>query len=76
MIVADANVVIAASNPSGVHHTEATSLVLEHGQHGIVRHFLALAEMLVGPARAGARVQARHRLDLAGSASPAPAQPS
>jgi len=76
VIVADANVVIAASNPSDVHHAEATSLVLEHGQHGIVRHSLALAEMLVGPARAGARVQARHRLDVAGFGLSAPAQPS
>ncbi|SDG01084.1 Predicted nucleic acid-binding protein, contains PIN domain [Cellulosimicrobium cellulans] len=76
MIVADANVVIAASNPSDAHHAEATSLVLEHGQHGIVLHSLTLAEVLVGPARAGARVQARHRLEAAGFGLSAQGEPT
>lgn len=66
MIVADANIVIAASNPSDVHHAEATAIVLEHGPDGIVLHSLTLAEVLVGPARAGAHVRARHQLEAAG----------
>lgn len=66
MIVADANVVIAASNPADVHHAEATAIVLEHGPDGIALHSLTLAEVLVGPARAGAHVRAHHRLEAAG----------
>lgn len=47
MIVADANIVIAASNPSDVHHVQATAIVLEHGPDGIALHSLTLAEVLV-----------------------------
>src|SRR5690606_5977260 len=58
VIVGNATVVIAASNPSDVHHAEATAIVLEHGPDGIVLHFLTLAAVLVRPARAGAHARA------------------
>jgi predicted nucleic acid-binding protein len=66
VIVADANVVIAASSPGHVHHRDATRIVLDHGLDGIVLHSLTMAEVLVGPARTGAHVQARERLAAAG----------
>jgi len=66
VIVADANVVIAASSPDHVHHRQAVRLVTDHGQDGIVLHSLTLAEVLVGPARAGAQAAARSVLDAAG----------
>lgn len=66
MIVADANVVIAASSPTHAHYDAATKIVLEHGRAGIVLHSLTLAEVLVGPARAGQEVKARQRLADAG----------
>ncbi|MCB7135381.1 type II toxin-antitoxin system VapC family toxin [Cellulosimicrobium marinum] len=66
VIVADANVVIAASNPSDVHHAGAVAVVLEHGRDGIVLHSLTMAEVLVAPARTGAHEQVRARLGAAG----------
>ena len=66
MIVADANVVIAASTPGHVHHRAAVAIVLEHGRDGMALHSLTLAEVLVGPARAGAQVEARQVLSEAG----------
>ncbi len=68
MIVADANVVIAASTPGHVHHDVATAIVLAHGRDGIMLHSLTLAEVLVGPARADSQVQARRTLAEAGFA--------
>ncbi|MBE1874795.1 type II toxin-antitoxin system VapC family toxin [Myceligenerans pegani] len=66
MIVADANIVIAASRPEHVHHGEATRIVVEHGRDGIVLHSLTMAEVLVGPAKSGAQVEARQKLQEAG----------
>lgn len=66
MLVADANVVIAASNPAHVHHAEAIAIVLDRGRDGIVLHSLTMAEVLVGPARAGAQAVARQLLEAAG----------
>lgn len=66
MLVADANIVIAASNPAHVHHAEATAIVLDHGRDGIVLHSLTMAEVLVGPARGGDQAVARQQLEAAG----------
>jgi predicted nucleic acid-binding protein len=71
VIVADANVVIAATTPGHVHHAAARRIVVEHGRAGIALHSLTLAEVLVGPARAGAEAQARRTLAAAGF-EPAP----
>ncbi|OLT53978.1 type II toxin-antitoxin system VapC family toxin [Cellulosimicrobium sp. CUA-896] len=68
MIVADANVVIAVSKPGHVHHHDATRIVRDHGVDGIVLHSLTMAEVLVGPAKAGAHAQARRLLAAAGFA--------
>ncbi len=71
MIVADANVVIAAANPGHAHHAAARDVVRTHGRDRIVLHSLTLAEVLVGPARTGGQVEARARLERAGfSVSP------
>lgn len=53
VIVADANVLIAAANPADAHHQRARAILLEHGGTGVVLHSLTMAEVLVGPARAG-----------------------
>lgn len=66
MIVADANVLIAASTPGHVHHERARSILLEHGTAGIVLHSLTMAEVLVGPARAGQQEAARAAFEAAG----------
>lgn len=66
MIVADANVVIAASTPGHSHHASAQEILREHGPRGIVLPTLTMAEVLVGSARAGAEDRARHLLSKAG----------
>ncbi|MGC5165497.1 type II toxin-antitoxin system VapC family toxin [Luteimicrobium sp. DT211] len=66
MIVVDANVVIAASTPAHPHHDAAQRIASEHGGDGMVLHPLTMAEVLVGPARVGAEVAARHVLEAAG----------
>ncbi|MFC8732656.1 type II toxin-antitoxin system VapC family toxin [Luteimicrobium sp. NPDC057192] len=66
MIVVDANVVIAASAPTHPHHAAAQRIVAEHGGDGMVLHPLTMAEVLVGPARAGVEVRARRLLEEAG----------
>ncbi|GED11835.1 hypothetical protein CCE02nite_38340 [Cellulosimicrobium cellulans] len=76
MIVGDANIVIAASNPWDVHHAEVTAIVLEHGPDRIVVHSLTLAEVRVGPAGAGAYVRARHLLEAAGFRLSAEGEPT
>jgi predicted nucleic acid-binding protein len=53
VIVADANVIIAASTPGHVHHDRAREVLIEHGATGVVLHSLTMAEVLVGPAKAG-----------------------
>lgn len=76
VIVADANVVIAASSPEHVHHDAAVRIVVAHGEDGITLHPLTMAEILVGPARAGAHTQARARLAAAGFGLPADGGPT
>ena len=66
VIVADANVVIAAANPGDVHHRDASHIVVVHGRDGVVLHSLTMAEVLVGPAKTGAEDQARAMLTAAG----------
>jgi predicted nucleic acid-binding protein len=66
VIVVDANIVIAASSPGHAHHTAAQRIVIEHGAEGMFLHSLTLAEVLVGPARAGEEADARRLLDTAG----------
>ncbi|MFV2143287.1 MULTISPECIES: type II toxin-antitoxin system VapC family toxin [Isoptericola] len=68
MIVADANVVIAAAQPDHVHHSGARRIVREHGLEHIAMHSLTLAELLVGPARVGAHASVRAKLAEAGFA--------
>ena len=66
VIVADANVIIAASTPGHVHHDRARSILLEHGSAGVVLHSLTLAEVLVGPARDGQLERACEAFEAAG----------
>ncbi|MGD7706187.1 type II toxin-antitoxin system VapC family toxin [Microlunatus sp. Y2014] len=66
MLVADANIVIAASTPGHVHHHDAVRIVAEFGLAGIVLHSLTMAEVLLGPARAGNLAGAQDRLTAAG----------
>jgi predicted nucleic acid-binding protein len=75
VIVADANVIIAASSPGHVHHARAREILLEHGAAGVALHSLTLAEVLVGPARAGQHEAARAALDAAGIRSSAASDP-
>lgn len=75
MIVADANIVIAASSPGHVHHRDAVRIVAEHGRGRIVLHSLTMAEVLVGPARAGAQAAAREALAAAGFRLPPEGDP-
>lgn len=77
VIVADANVVIAAANANHVHHSAAQQLLREHGLEGVVLHSLTLAEVLVGPAKLGEQGAARRALaragfDLSPTGDPAP----
>lgn len=66
VIVADANVMIAAANPADVHHEHAREILLEHGRDGVVLHSLTMAEVLVGPARAGQHDAAYAAFEAAG----------
>lgn len=66
VIVADAHVLIAAANPADVHHRRARSILLEHGGAGVVLHSLTMAEVLVGPARAGRQEDAHAAYVAAG----------
>lgn len=61
MIVLDADVLIAHLNADDVHHARATELLLQLRSDSFAASTLTLAEVLVGPARAGrlARQEAR-----------------
>ncbi len=77
VIVADANIVIAAANPAHLHHAAAQEIIRVHGSDGMALHSLTFAEVLVGPARAGALATARDALTAAGfHLSPAGDPPS
>lgn len=66
MIVADATVLIAATTPDHVHHDRARAILLQDGAAGVVLHSLTMAEVLVGPARAGQHEIARAAFEAAG----------
>jgi predicted nucleic acid-binding protein len=66
VIVADANVIIAASTPDHIHHGRARAILLEHGASGVVLHSLTMAEVLVGPARSGQQEAAHAAFEAAG----------
>ena len=53
MIVLDASVLIAHLDASDTHHDAATGLLLDVADEDLVASPLTLAEVLVGPARAG-----------------------
>lgn len=53
MIVLDASVLIAHFDPSDVHHERAAELLDELADEDLAVSRLTLAEVLVGPARAG-----------------------
>ena len=53
MIVVDASVLIAHFEATDAHHTRATTLLLDATSDELVASPLSLAEVLVGPARAG-----------------------
>lgn len=75
MIVADANVVIAATNPADAHHERARTILLEDGGDGVVLHSLTMAEVLVGPARAGEQDRAYAAFAAAGIRSSSATDP-
>lgn len=68
MIVLDASVLIAQLDTTDVHHERAGALLLEVAGEPIGASPLTLAEVLVGPARAGQVDRGRsllHQLDVA-----------
>lgn len=67
MIVADASVLIAHLDEGDVHHGRATAVLIGLAEEPVGASPLSLAEVLVGPARAGRLEQARaalHQLDV------------
>lgn len=75
VIVADANVIIAASTPGHVHHERARRILLDHGASGVVLHTLTMAEVLVGPARSGQQDVALAAFEAAGIRSSSATDP-
>ena len=68
MIVLDASVLIAHFDASDAHHARAGALLLAAADEPLAASALSLAEVLVGPARAGRldrAVAALHRLEVA-----------
>ncbi|GAB3749903.1 type II toxin-antitoxin system VapC family toxin [Microlunatus parietis] len=63
MIVVDASVVIAYLDPADAHHGHATSLLAEAAREVLVTSPITLAEVLVGPARAGQADMIMNRLE-------------
>lgn len=63
MIVLDASVLIAHLDASDAHHERATQLMLGAVEEPLAASPLTLAELLVGPARAGAVAAAQAALD-------------
>ncbi|MBA3619533.1 MAG: type II toxin-antitoxin system VapC family toxin [Acidothermales bacterium] len=79
MIVLDASTLIAHLDASDAHHDRASALLLDHSDEPLGGSPLSLAEVLVGPARAGQLDQATavlHQLDVTsvGLAEDAPAR--
>ena len=66
MIVLDASVLIAHLDGADAHHDRATALFLEAADDAFLASPLSLAEVLVGPARAGRLDDAVAALDQLG----------
>ena len=69
MIVLDASVLIAHFDATDAHHEAARALLLGAGDEPLGASLLTLAEVLVGPARAGQLDRATvalHQLDVTG----------
>jgi predicted nucleic acid-binding protein len=66
MIVVGASVAIGWLDDADPHHTSATQMLLEHVGDDLVLHPVTLAEVLVGPTRAGKVEVARDLLLRAG----------
>lgn len=64
MIVADASLVIALLDSKDGHHERAAEIVLDHPD--LLIHPVNLAEVLVGPARAGAPAEVYQALESVG----------
>jgi len=62
VIVLDASVLIAHLDASDAHHERATDLLLDAIDEPLAASPLTLAEVLVGPARAGRAVRAEEAL--------------
>lgn len=62
MIVLDARVLIAHFEATDAHHDRATRLLLDVADEQLAASPLTLAEVLVGPARAGRMAQAQAAL--------------
>lgn len=59
MIVADASVLIAHLDENDAHHERAAALLLDAAEDALAASPITIAEVLVGPARAG-RLDAAH----------------
>ena len=66
MIVLDASVLIAHLDGADAHHDRATALLLEAADDAFLASPLSLAEVLVGPARAGRLDDALAAMDQLG----------
>jgi predicted nucleic acid-binding protein len=62
MIVVDASVLLAHLNANDVHHSRAVAALLGAAEHPLAASSLTLAEVLVGPARAGQLEMAKAQL--------------
>lgn len=66
MIVLDASILIAHFTDGDVHHDRATQLLADHRGHDYVASVVTIAELLVGPARAGRSADAVEALTRLG----------
>jgi predicted nucleic acid-binding protein len=61
-VVCDASVLIAHLDAHDAHHAEAGRLLLEHADERLAASVITIAEVLVGPARAGRLADAQRAL--------------
>lgn len=66
MIVLDANVLIAHLDATDAHHDRASALLALHADHPFLASPISIAEVLVGPVRAGLLDQATAALSQLG----------
>ena len=66
MIVLDASIVIALLDSEDTHHQRARALLLSRPEETLAASPLTLAEVLVGPTRAGCPDRAKAALDVLG----------